>query len=138
MPPSPDDPSHATLIADVVAYAEGVGFAFGETPYHAVMPAVAVRRIQRIYTRESLYLRARADHILVHTDRPVVFELEAKTNSNPRHRNAAIEVLPVYWHMQSEVACLYAYRDVMTGGDSWFLDSRRADTDVREYSGHVA
>lgn len=106
---------HTILEEDVRKFLQEQGFMTTEVTYHAAMPDQISKRLARIFTPTSLYIRSRADRIAVHTELPIVVEWEAKTHApNIKYHDMTLEMIPIAHHLQRvamKVECLYVYKD---------------------------
>jgi len=120
---NPDNRNHAELEDEVRDYLMSIGYMTSEATYHSVMPKSISNRLSRIFTTTALYIRGRADRIAVHKSMNLVFEWEAKSHTNPRYRDIAVEMLPLVHHISRAklgVRCLYVHRDVHINQDCGF------------------
>jgi hypothetical protein len=124
---SPDDPHHAALETEVIAFAEAHGWAVGSATYHTVMPEAVKIALSRCYDPSALYVRGRADRVAVKGQHCRLFE--AKTNSG-RHLRASIEAGPICHYISTGIPCLYIYRDVKDGFEAAFWTTAMPCIDV--------
>jgi hypothetical protein len=111
--PTVDDKNHEELQRTVAAYLDELNYLVDAGPYHESMRDDTRKRLQEVFTPTSLYIRGRSDRIAVHEKVPLCLMWECKTNAG-RYRNAAIEALPLAYHVKLGVRVLYIYWDVVT------------------------
>lgn len=105
---------HDRFEEEVARELESLGFRVAKAGYHQVFPEEIADLLKLRFSLTALYVRMRADRVAIHSQLPVEFELEIKTNSGP-HANMALEAFPLAVHRllaEYGVRCLYVYRDI--------------------------
>lgn len=107
---TPDNINHKNLEKIATDYLISRNYATTSVTYHDVMPLDIQRRLSRLFTFTSLYIRGRADRLAIHNNKPIVFEWDVKTNINSRYEDLTIEIYPLIHHIIKSwvnVRCLY-------------------------------
>lgn len=90
---------HDAFEGYITHWLQDKGFIVGQAVHHEVLQPALSMRLKQIETPTSQYIRNRADRVAAHSQRPLVFQWDAKTHSAGGYTDMTVDATALAHHV---------------------------------------